>query len=54
MKSESLVIVDQECHGEYVLGSCTHRPSSSQSENYLKAGNSFMLFLAKGGACDGS
>jgi len=24
---ESLVIVDQHCHGEYVLWPCTHRPS---------------------------
>ncbi len=24
MKSESLVIVDLECHGEYVPGPCTH------------------------------
>ena len=31
MKSESLVIVDQLCHGEYVLGSCTHRPSRQGS-----------------------
>ncbi len=27
MKSESLVIVESECHGEYVPGPCTHRPS---------------------------
>src|SRR5512135_1022914 len=27
VKSESLVIVDQPCHGEYVPGPCTHRPS---------------------------
>ncbi len=27
MKLESLVIVDQQCYGEYVPGSCTHRPS---------------------------
>ena len=27
MKPESLVIVDQQCHGEYVPGPCTHRPS---------------------------
>jgi hypothetical protein len=27
MKAESLVIVDQQCHGEYVPGPCTHRPS---------------------------
>ena len=27
LKLESLVIVDQQCYGEYVPGSCTHRPS---------------------------
>ena len=27
MKLELLVIVDQPCYGEYVPGSCTHRPS---------------------------
>jgi hypothetical protein len=27
MKLESLVIVDQRRHGEYVPGPCTHRPS---------------------------
>ncbi len=27
MKLESLVIVDQLSYGEYVPGSCTHRPS---------------------------
>jgi len=27
MKVESLVIVDQQRHGEYVLEICTHRPS---------------------------
>ena len=27
LKLESLVIVDQPCYGEYVPGSCTHRPS---------------------------
>ena len=27
MKLESLVIVDQHRHGEYVPGPCTHRPS---------------------------
>ena len=31
MKSESLVIVDQLRYGEYVLGSCTHRPSHHES-----------------------
>ena len=32
VKSESLVIVDQHCYGEYVPGSCTHRPSHHGSE----------------------
>ena len=27
MKLELLVIVNQICYGEYVPGSCTHRPS---------------------------
>ncbi len=27
MKSESLVIANQQCRGEYVPGPCTHRPS---------------------------
>ena len=31
MKLESLVIVGQLYHGEYVLESCTHRPSSQGS-----------------------
>ena len=31
MKSESLVIADQQCCGEYVPGACTHRPSSHES-----------------------
>ena len=30
MKPESLVIVDQLCHGEYVLGSCTHKICAGQ------------------------
>ncbi len=32
MKSESLVIADQLCCGEYVPGPCTHRPSHHGSE----------------------
>ena len=36
MKSESLVIADQHCCGEYVPGPCTHRPSSHGSRGYLK------------------
>eukprot|EP00523_Entomoneis_sp_CCMP467_P002619 CAMPEP_0168747582 /NCGR_PEP_ID=MMETSP0724-20121128/15734_1 /TAXON_ID=265536 /ORGANISM="Amphiprora sp., Strain CCMP467" /LENGTH=65 /DNA_ID=CAMNT_0008795383 /DNA_START=56 /DNA_END=250 /DNA_ORIENTATION=- len=31
MKSESLVIADQQCRGEYVPEPCTHRPSSHES-----------------------
>ena len=27
VKSESLVIANQHCRGEYVPGPCTHRPS---------------------------
>ena len=37
MKLESLVIVDQQCYGEYVPGPCTHRPSSHGSWVYLKS-----------------
>ena len=36
MKSESLVIANQLCCGEYVLGSCTHRPSHHGSELHQK------------------
>ena len=31
VKVESLVTVDQQRHGEYVPGPCTHRPSSHES-----------------------
>ena len=37
MKAESLVIVDQPCHGEYVPGSCTHRPSHHGSRVHPKS-----------------
>ena len=36
MKVELLVIVDQQCHGEYVPGSCTHRPSHHESQQHPK------------------
>ncbi len=36
MKLESLVIADQPCCGEYVLASCTHRPSRHESRGYPK------------------
>ncbi len=38
MKLESLVIVDQLCHGECVPEPCTHRPSSDGSWKYPKSG----------------
>lgn len=37
MKLESLVIANQQCCGEYVLESCTHRPSSQGSRGYPKS-----------------
>ena len=36
MKLESLVIVDQLRHGEYVPGPCTHRPSHHESRQHPK------------------
>ncbi len=36
MKPESLVIANQLRRGEYVLGSCTHRPSHHESLLHLK------------------
>ena len=36
MKLESLVIAGQLYGGEYVLGSCTHRPSRQQSWEWMK------------------
>ena len=36
MKSESLVIADQHCCGEYVPGPCTHRPSHHGSKQHPK------------------
>ena len=37
MKSESLVIADQPCCGEFVPGPCTLRPSSHGSWGHLKS-----------------
>ena len=37
VKLESLVIANQQCRGEYVLGSCTHRPSHHGSWLYPKS-----------------
>ena len=36
VKLESLVIANQLCRGEYVLGHCTHRPSNHESWQYPK------------------
>ena len=36
MKLELLVIADQQCCGEYVPGSCTHRPSHHESRQHPK------------------
>ncbi len=36
VKLESLVIADQQRCGEYVLGPCTHRPSSHESRKHPK------------------
>jgi hypothetical protein len=36
VKSESLVIADQQCRGEYVPGPCTHRPSHHESGQHPK------------------
>ena len=36
VKSESLVIADQHCCGEYVPGPCTHRPSHHESGQHPK------------------
>ncbi len=38
MKPESLVIASQLYGGEYVLGSCTHRPSHAGSRLVPKTG----------------
>ena len=37
VKSESLVIADQHCRGEYVPGPCTHRPSHHGSGLHQKS-----------------
>ena len=36
VKSESLVIPDQHCRGEYGPGPCTHRPSHHESRQHPK------------------
>ena len=37
VKPELLVIADQHCRGEYVLGPCTHCPSHHESRKGPKA-----------------
>src|SRR3546814_8265964 len=37
VKSESLVIADQLCRGEYVPGPCTHRPRSEEHTSELQS-----------------
>ena len=37
VKSESLVIANQHCRGEYVPGPCTHRPSRHGSRKCPKS-----------------
>ena len=44
LKLESLVIVDQQRHGEYVPEPCTHRPSSQGSRECPKS----MFIMADG------
>ena len=49
MKLESLVIANQQCRGEYVPGSCTHRPSSQPSWLYPKlVSESFRIAAGEG------
>src|SRR4026207_2574452 len=36
VKSESLVIADQQCRGEYVPGPCTHPPPHPESGKHPK------------------
>jgi hypothetical protein len=46
MKSESLVIADQQSRGECVLGDCTHRPSRHGSRQHPKS-----VAQPQGGSC---
>ncbi len=49
MKSESLVIADQQRCGEYVPGPCTHRPSRHESQQHPKP----VAQPVRGGAVEG-
>src|SRR4029079_14736026 len=54
VKSESLVIADQHCRGEYVPGPCTHRPSHHGSKQHPKPATSALGERAvEGGARSG-
>ena len=50
MKLESLVIAGQLYRGEYVLKSCTHRPSRQGSREYPKT--AFLVVYGKLGNRD--
>ena len=53
VKSESLVIANQHCRGEYVPGPCTHRPSRHGSCQDLKSvGQPFGGAAAEGRGSD--
>ena len=53
MKAELLVIVDQQCHGEYVPGPGTHRPSHHESGQHPKpVTQPFWEGAVEGGARD--
>ena len=53
MKSESLVIANQQSCGEYVLGLCTHRPSHHGSRQRPKSVAQLLgEGTAEGGVCD--
>ena len=53
MKSESLVIADQQSRGECVLGDCTHRPSRHESRQHPKSvAQPFWEGAAEGGVGD--
>ena len=53
MKSESLVIADQQSCGEYVPGPCTHRPSHHESWQHPKpVAQPFWEGAVEGGVSD--
>ena len=52
VKSESLVIADQQRCGEYVLGPCTHRPSRHESRRRPKPVALLVRGAVEGGVGD--